>query len=256
MRILIFHGYLLRGTGSNVYNAELARALARAGHDVHLFCQDLNPGDLEFVDAVGAWTGDTLEIEALPRDRPAGWGGCSVYRPPIGGLLPVYVADRYEGFTAKTFPELTVEELQHYIDVNVRAVRDVARATRPDCALANHMVMGPAILARALAGEIPYAVKIHGSAMEYTVRRDDRFLPYAVEGLAQCSTLLVGSRHIAERAWDTVKIDGLARRTFLGPPGVDTEAFVPRDRMRARAGLTGLAERVEALPRRGYGPDS
>ena len=25
MRILIFHGYLLRGTGSNIYNTELAR---------------------------------------------------------------------------------------------------------------------------------------------------------------------------------------------------------------------------------------
>ena len=30
MRILIFHGYLLRGTGSNIYNANLVRALARA----------------------------------------------------------------------------------------------------------------------------------------------------------------------------------------------------------------------------------
>ena len=40
MRILIFHGYLLRGTGSNIYNASLAAALARAGHEVHLFCQD------------------------------------------------------------------------------------------------------------------------------------------------------------------------------------------------------------------------
>ena len=34
MRILIFHGYLLRGTGSNIYNASLVRALARLGHEV------------------------------------------------------------------------------------------------------------------------------------------------------------------------------------------------------------------------------
>ena len=37
MRVLIFHGYLLSGTGSNVYNANLAAALRRAGHEVHLF---------------------------------------------------------------------------------------------------------------------------------------------------------------------------------------------------------------------------
>ena len=40
MKVLIFHGYLLRGTGSNIYNANLARALARLGHEVHLLCQD------------------------------------------------------------------------------------------------------------------------------------------------------------------------------------------------------------------------
>src|SRR5919108_476405 len=40
MRILIFHSYLLRGTGSNIYNANLVRALAAMGHEVHLFCLD------------------------------------------------------------------------------------------------------------------------------------------------------------------------------------------------------------------------
>ena len=43
MRILIFHGYLLHGTGSNVYNAELGAALVRAGHELHLLCQDRAP---------------------------------------------------------------------------------------------------------------------------------------------------------------------------------------------------------------------
>jgi len=43
--------------------------------------------------------------------------------------------------------------------------------------------MGPVILARAL-GELPYAVKIHGSALEYTVKPHyQRFAPYASEGL-------------------------------------------------------------------------
>ena len=40
MRVLVFHGYLLHGTGSNIYNASLARALAALGHEVHLLCQD------------------------------------------------------------------------------------------------------------------------------------------------------------------------------------------------------------------------
>ena len=57
-------------------------------------------------------------------------------------------------------------------------------APAPDVALANHLVMGPVILARAVGGRVPYAVKIHGSALEYTVEpHRERFLPYALEGL-------------------------------------------------------------------------
>lgn len=254
MRILIFHGYLLRGTGSNVYNAELARALATAGHDVHLFCQDRDAGELKFVDAVGAWRNGELSVKRLDRERPEGWGGCTVYTPEIGSLLPVYVSDRYEGFSARPFTELGDDELEHYLTANITAVSDVCALARPDAALANHLVMGPCILARALPADVPYAVKMHGSAMEYTVRRDARFLPYAAEGLARCATVLVGSRHIAERLWNTLDTAGLRERTFLGPPGVDVERFTPRDRAAARDGLEQLAQRVEALPRRGYGP--
>jgi hypothetical protein len=40
VNVLIFHGYLLRGTGSNIYNLSLCRALAALGHEVHILCQD------------------------------------------------------------------------------------------------------------------------------------------------------------------------------------------------------------------------
>ena len=83
------------------------------------------------------------------------------------------------------------------MEANVAAVRDVVARARPDVALANHLVMGPAILARAL-DDVPYAVKIHGSALEYTVKPYPRFRPYAVEGLARARGVLVGSRHTAE----------------------------------------------------------
>ncbi len=43
----------------------------------------------------------------------------TVHNPDIGRVLPVYVADTYEGFDAKTYPELTDEELDHYLAANV-----------------------------------------------------------------------------------------------------------------------------------------
>ena len=47
----------------------------------------------------------------------------TVHIPDIGRVLPVYVADTYEGFDAKPYPELTDAELDHYLAANVEAVR-------------------------------------------------------------------------------------------------------------------------------------
>jgi glycosyltransferase involved in cell wall biosynthesis len=200
MRVLIFHGYMLRGTGSNIYNVNLAPALARLGHEVHLLCQD----------------------------KEAALEGVWIHVPEIGGLLPVYVKDPYEGFEVKTFPEMTEAELERYIDANVEAVRQVAaEAGGIDAALANHLVMGPAILAR--ADIAPFAAKVHGSALEYTVKPHPRFLPYAEEGMEAASGVLVGSRHTAESLWAALPdVPGLREKTRLGPPGVDIEVFHPQ----------------------------
>src|SRR4051794_626721 len=150
MRILVFHGYLLRGTGSNVYNARLAAALARGGAVVDLLCQDRRARELDFVDAVGTWAGGEARVGGLREPvRVTAW------RPDIGDLLPVYVADRYEGIVARSFLDCTDEEIARYVDANVAAVRDVATRARPDVALANHLVMGPLVLARGLGGEVP-----------------------------------------------------------------------------------------------------
>lgn len=224
MRVLIFHGYLLRGTGSNVYNSALAQALARLGHEVHLFCQDRSAGDLPWVGGEGP-------------------GSVTVHIPEIGGLLPVYVADRYEGFEVKTFPEMSEGELERYLEANVGAVREVvARVGEPDAALANHLIMGPVILARA---GLAFATKVHGSDLTYTVRpHPDRFVPFAREGTDAASGLLVGSRHTAEDLWDTVGDPGLPARTRLGPPGVDTQRFRPKPEDEALEGVRELAARI------------
>ena len=239
MRILIFHGYLLQGTGSNVYNAELAAALVRAGHEVHLVCQERDPLALEWVDAAGDWDGGALDVRTVRAPARA-----TVYRPDIAGLLPLYVADRYEGIEARPFYELDDFELDRYIGANVAAVREVAALVRPEVALANHLVMGPVILARALRERVPYAVKIHGSALEYVVKPYPEFLPYAVEGLAGARGILVGSRHTAESLWATMDDPSVVARTRLGPPGVDVTRFAPRDPADARADLEALTARL------------
>jgi glycosyltransferase involved in cell wall biosynthesis len=248
MRVLVLHGYLLRGTGSNVYNAELCAALARLGHTVDLLCQERHPRELQFVDAVGTWEGGEPRVEVLREPVCV-----TVWRPDIGNLLPVYVLDRYEGIEARTFLECSDAEVDAYVAANVRAVRDVVNRALPDVALANHLVMAPAILARGLEGRAPYAIKVHGSDLEYVVKRDpERFLPWAREGLAPVRTVLVGSRHTADSLWSAMGDPALPARTRLGPPGVDVGAMRPRDD--PAADVRALADRLAAATeRRGEG---
>ena len=252
MQILIFHGYLLRGTGSNIYNASLVRALVRLGHEVHLLCQDRHAAELDFVDATASWSEGRLEVHTLREPVR-----CTAYLPDIGDVLPVYVADTYEGFRAVPFPELDDEAVERYVEANVAAARAVAERASPDAALANHLVMGPTVLARAIGGRVPYAVKVHGSALEYTVKANpERFLPYAREGLAQAAGVLVGSRHTAESLWAAMDDPGLPDRTRLGPPGVDTDTFRPRPRDAAARELAALADRLEGAEAAGWGGEA
>ena len=252
MRLLIFHGYLLRGTGSNVYNASLARALVALGHEVHLLCQDRHAGELDFVDAVGTWEGGSLGVEVVREPVR-----CTAYLPPIGDVLPVYVADEYEGFRAVAFPELTDAELDAYLAANVEAVADVAARVGPDVALANHLIAGPVVLARGLGGEVPYAVKIHGSALEYVVRpHRERFIGLAEEGLDGAGGVLVGSRHTGESLWEVIADPGLPARTRLGPPGVDVHEFRPRPADEAAGRLHALADRLARGEAAGWGGEA
>ena len=229
MRVLIFHGYLLRGTGSNVYNAELAAAL-RAPRATRSICSARTATRWRCRGSTpsATGTGGELEVEvrarAGARDRlPAGHRRrcCRCTSP---------TATR--AFEARPFPELLATPRSPRTSTrNVAAVRAVAARARPDVALANHLVMGPAILARALAGTCPYAVKIHGSALEYVVKpHPERFLPYAREGLARARGVLVGSLHTAESLWDALDDPELHDADAArARPGVDVE------QLRARA---------------------
>ena len=107
--------------------------------------------------------------------------------------------------------------------------------------------MGPAILAR--AGVAPFAAKVHGSALEYTVKPHlERFGPYAEEGMERRSGVLVGSRHTAESLWSALpNVRGLREKTRLGPPGAETSAPSARG---SGVGCSGRAV-LALIPRAG-----
>ena len=68
MRIFIWHGYLLGGTGSNIYTRQLAREWGRAGHDVTVFSQE--PGPSTSTSAARRRSTGRRRSAARLRDRP------------------------------------------------------------------------------------------------------------------------------------------------------------------------------------------
>jgi glycosyltransferase involved in cell wall biosynthesis len=224
VKLLMTHGYMLSGTGSNVYVQNLCRALVRGGHEVHLLCQEEHPLEYEFVDEHASVEG--AEIGNLDGQQTPYPGRCVVYNPQVGGLLPVYVYDDYPGWRVKTFLDLTDEELENYLDRNVEAVEAVLRVSGAGAVVTNHSVPGPLVVRRALRGsDVPYASIVHGSCLQYVSRRSERYMQLTREGLEGAREILALSSHSA----GTVAEDfpGLAGRTRSLPGGVDTDLFRP-----------------------------
>ena len=221
MHLVLLHGYLLTGTGSNIYVANVARAWATQGHAVTVVCQEPEAASLSFVDEA-FFPGD-----ALPKDAPAD-GRLRVVVPDIGGLLPVYVLDRYEGYQVKCIPDMTPEEIERHIALTATALRLVARKAHR--VLANHVLLGPVIARRALKGiGVPYDVKIHGSAIEYTLVPTPRLMPYALEGLGNAERIYAGTRYVRDRVlevFDSERVDlGLDEKVHVVSPGMDPTVF-------------------------------
>ena len=214
MRILLWHGYLLGGTGSNVYTRALARAWSLAGHEVTVFCQEPSPGEYDLA-------------------------GAEVVRPEIGGLLPVFVLDRYEGVEARLLQDFTPAESRRYVERNASAVRERLPA---DLVFTNHVLMGGPVGA---ATGAPYAVKAHGSELEYAMRGRPELSAWGRESLDAAQATFVGSAHIREVLED---VCGHVDRVHEVPPGVDTDEWKPEPRAEALAALVEEARRDPPNP--------
>ncbi|ABG03989.1 glycosyl transferase, group 1 [Rubrobacter xylanophilus DSM 9941] len=251
MRLLMTHGYMFSGSGSNVYVQNLCRALVREGHEVHLLCQEPRPLAYDFVDA--HFLADGAKLRRIGERKTPYPGRCVVYNPEIGDLLPVYVYDEYPGWRVKTFLDLTEEELERYVALNAGAVRAVLERAGAEAAVTNHSVPGPLIARRALEGTgVSYLSIVHGSCLQYVARRSGRYMELAREGLSGARRILALSSHSA----GTVEEDfpELAPRTVSLPGGVDTQLFRPEaldpDALSALRGGEGRGpQQREALAR-------
>jgi glycosyltransferase involved in cell wall biosynthesis len=166
-------------------------------------------------------------------------GEAKAVRPDVGGLLPVFVLDRYEGYEVKRLQECTREELDRWVEANAAALREHGPA---DLLYVNHVLLGGAV--GAASGE-PYVVKAHGSELEYSMRGNDELSAWGGEVLAGAEATIVGSQHIR----DVVReVCGTVERVHEIPPGVDVELWRPAPKADALDALLAEARRDPPNP--------
>jgi glycosyltransferase involved in cell wall biosynthesis len=195
---------LLGGTGSNVYTRALAREWSLAGHEVTVVCQERHP--------------DRYDL-----------GGARVVVPELpGGLLPVFVLDRYEGLEARLLVDFSAAERKAYVEANAAVLHELAPA---DLVFANHVLLGAPVGA---ASGMRFRVKAHGSELEYAMRGRPDLARWGAETLAGAEVVYAGSEHIRDVLDE---VTGHVDRVEIVPPGVDVYEFRPEARDEALAAL-------------------
>ena len=101
-------------------------------------------------------------------------------------MLLVFVLDRYDGLEAGLIQELAPAERKRYVQANAAALCELAPA---DFVFANHVVPGGPVAA---ASGLPFAVKAHGSELEYSMRGNEELSAWGREALAAARAVFVG----------------------------------------------------------------
>ena len=247
--ICLLHGYLLEGSGSNLWTRCVVESLCRDGETVHLVCQEPHPEQFDFIaEAYRYWPDGSVD-RLFGREVPYP-GKCILHKPQLGETLPVFVWDKYEEFSNPVpMVNLSDDEIEDYVARNVRVVSDVVRRHGVSAIHANHAALTAVVAQRVSeATGVPYAVMSHGSDLEYAAKKDERFRVWAREALNGAGRVFVSGSEIRARL-ETVFADlpGLADKFATLPLGVHTWQFepVPRERRREKIGrlLVSLADR-------------
>jgi glycosyltransferase involved in cell wall biosynthesis len=249
--ICILHGYLLEGSGSNLWTRSVVESLCRQGQTVHLVAQENHPERYEFISEWRQYPPDGPASTLMKRESPLP-GSCILHRPLLGELLPVYVWDRYEEFR-RVVPmvDLTDEEIEDYLHRNVRALLTIVRENPIRAIHANHSVLMSVVAQRVSeASGIPFTVMPHGSALEFAVKRDVRFHRRAAAAFTATHRIFVMGDEMRQRVGETFPdLPELAAKFCDLHLGVDTRQFRPIPRSDRPANIAALGAALEGVAR-------
>ena len=254
--ICILHGYLLEGSGSNLWTRCVVESLCMEGHTVQLVCQEPYPERYDCIAEAYRYHLDGTVETILSRAVPYP-GKCIMHKPQLGDTLPVYVWDKYDEYpNVVPMVELDDDAIESYVETNVRVVRQVVQRHGVHAMHVNHAVLMSVVAQRVSAESgVPYAIMEHGSGLEYACKPDVRLKRMATSAFTDAGHLFVHGEEMRHRI-ETVlpDIPDLNSKFSVLPLGVHTAQFEPVPRERRREKMGRLFVELAALPR-GRRPD-
>jgi len=249
--LCILHGWLLEGSGSNLWTRSVVRSLCRMGETVHLVCQENHPDRYDFIAGAAVHRRDGTVDTILARETQYP-GKCYLHQPELDGTLPVFVWDKYEEYS-RVVPmvDLPTSEIESYIERNVCVVSRLVRKNGVSVIHANHAVLMPTVAERMVAAAgISFTVMPHGSDIEYAVKKDERFLGYASAAFEKASRIFVIGDEMRGRVLKVFAgVPGLEQKLSDLHLGVDTSDFEPLPRERRPGNIARLSQSLASLPR-------
>ena len=252
----ILHGYLLDGSGSNLWTQSMVRTLCRRGETVHLMCQEPAPERFDFVARAISYDSE-LRPTVVFDGETVYPGRCIVHKPDIGAVLPVFVWDSYDEFD-QVVPMIELDDgvIDEYLDRNTRLLRFLVEEHGLTVLHANHTVLMP-VVARRILKEfgVPYTIMPHGSAIEYAVKRDPRFYRMALDAVRDAGRVFVVGPEMRRRVLTVFsELPELEDKLVDLNLGVDSGLFEPLEPAGREKNIEALRESLEGVER-GKGPD-
>jgi len=226
MNICILHGYLLEGSGSNIYVQNEARAFCKKGHTVYLMCQERTLRSLDFVSSHWRFDKTHREPTCIFKKKTPYRGDCHVFNPHLGGLLPVFITNKYKRFqTIREFSELRRPDIEKYINNNLSALQWILGAHSIDVIHAHHAIMSSEVASRAhTLTSVPYVVTGHGSALNFSVRGNTLLTAYAKNAFKHATKIIVPSKYMRDEFEDYFG-STIQKKLCIIPCGADADYF-------------------------------
>ena len=249
--ICILHGYLLEGSGSNLWTRCVVESLCMEGHTVQLVCQEPYPERYDCIAEAYRYHRDGTVETMFTRDVPYP-GRCIMHKPQLGDTLPVYVWDKYDEYpNVVPMVELDDDAIESYVETNVKVLRQVVRRHGVRAMHVNHAVL-MSVVAQRVSAEmgVPYAIMEHGSGLEYACKPDVRLRRMATSAFTDAGHLFVHGEEMRNRIATVLPdVTDLNEKFSVLPLGVHTAQFAPVPRERRREKMGRLFVELSGLPR-------